>query len=208
MKKENLYLIHGEDYLRHIEEKMELFWMTNVLLNYIHEMGKENRFLDHVRRATQDYAERCEELFERWGSAVNYMETHDVSDLSEFIDNDLIEPEYAGYVPTDKPCCPGERCCEYAERIERKYAAKRDAGLDADDEDFDGAYEYDYDYDDEDEYDDDRSDCESDAEGLFDYLEELLAIADETRAAASDLLDTTSRLLAVVDREIREYCAK
>ena len=24
MKKENLYLIHGEDYLRHIEEKLEL----------------------------------------------------------------------------------------------------------------------------------------------------------------------------------------
>ena len=32
MKKENLYLIHGEDYLRHIEEKLELFWMANVLM--------------------------------------------------------------------------------------------------------------------------------------------------------------------------------
>ena len=28
MKKENLYLIHGEDYLRHIEEKLELFWIS------------------------------------------------------------------------------------------------------------------------------------------------------------------------------------
>ena len=35
MKKENLYLIHGEDYLRHIEEKLELFWMANVLMCYI-----------------------------------------------------------------------------------------------------------------------------------------------------------------------------
>ncbi len=208
MKKENLYLIHGEDYLRHIDEKMELFWMANVLMNYIHEMGKEDRFLDHVRRATQDYDERLEELFESWGSAVNYMETHDVADLSDLIDNDLIEPEYAGYVPADRPCCPGERCCEYAERIERKYAAKRDAGPDAEDEAFYDAYEYDYDYDDEDEYDEDREDCGSDTEGPFDYLEELLAIADETRVAASDLLDTTSRLLAVVDREIREYRAK
>ena len=28
MEKENLYLIHGEDYLRHIEEKLELLWMA------------------------------------------------------------------------------------------------------------------------------------------------------------------------------------
>ena len=97
MKKENLYLIHGEDYLRHIEEKLELFWMANVLMCYL-------------------------------------------ADLSDLIENDLIEPEYAGYVPADKPCCPGERCCEYAERIEREYAAEREA--DEDNEDAD-VFEYD-----------------------------------------------------------------
>ena len=32
MKKENLYLIHGEDYLRHIEEKLELLWMATILM--------------------------------------------------------------------------------------------------------------------------------------------------------------------------------
>ena len=102
MEKENLYLIHGEDYLRHIEEKLELFWMANVLMCYI--------------------------------------KSHDLADLSDLIENDLIEPEYAGYIPADNPCCPGERCCEYAERIEREYTAEREA--DEDNEDAD-VFEYD-----------------------------------------------------------------
>ena len=33
MKKENLYLIHGEDYLRHIEEKLELLWNAAILMH-------------------------------------------------------------------------------------------------------------------------------------------------------------------------------
>ena len=41
MKKENLYLIHGEDYLRHIEEKLELFWMANVLMCYIKDRADD-----------------------------------------------------------------------------------------------------------------------------------------------------------------------
>lgn len=44
------------------------------------------------------------------------------------------------YVPADKPCCPGERCCEYAERMEREYTAEREA--DEDNEDAD-VFEYD-----------------------------------------------------------------
>lgn len=35
MEKENLYLIHGEDYLRHIEEKLELLWMATIFMHYI-----------------------------------------------------------------------------------------------------------------------------------------------------------------------------
>lgn len=45
MKKENLYLIHGEDYLRHIEEKLELFWMANVLMCYIKDRADADSYL-------------------------------------------------------------------------------------------------------------------------------------------------------------------
>ena len=84
--------------------------------------------------------ERCGELFRSWGKAVRYIKSHDLADLSDLIENDLIEPEYAGYIPADNPCCPGERCCEYAERIEREYTAEREA--DEDNEDAD-VFEYD-----------------------------------------------------------------
>ena len=80
------------------------------------------------------------QMFNSWGMALNYLKSHDLADLSDLIENDLIEPEYAGYIPADNPCCPGERCCEYAERIEREYAAERAA--DEDNEDAD-VFEYD-----------------------------------------------------------------
>ena len=123
MEKENLYLIHGEDYLRHIEEKLELLWMATILMHYIKNGAEKDGYLDLVRRSTLDFDERCEEMFSSWGMALNYLKSHDLADLSDLIENDLIEPEYAGYIPADNPCCPGERCCEYAERMEREYAA-------------------------------------------------------------------------------------
>ena len=140
MKKENLYLIHGEDYLRHIEEKLELLWMATILMHYIKNGAEKDSYLDLVRRSTLDFDERCEEMFSSWGRALNYLKSHDLADLSDLIENDLIEPEYAGYVPADNPCCPGERCCEYAERMEREYTAEREA--DEDNEDAD-VFEYD-----------------------------------------------------------------
>ena len=107
MEKENLYLIHGEDYLRHIEEKLELLWMATILMHYIKNGAEKDGYLDLVRRSTLDFDERCEEMFSSWGMALNYLKSHDLADLSDLIENDLIEPEYAGYVPADKPCCPG-----------------------------------------------------------------------------------------------------
>lgn len=45
MKKENLYLIHGEDYLRHIEEKLELLWMATILMHYIKNGAEKDGYL-------------------------------------------------------------------------------------------------------------------------------------------------------------------
>ena len=61
MEKENLYLIHGEDYLRHIEEKLELLWMATILMHYIKNGAEKDGYLDLVRRSTLDFDERCEE---------------------------------------------------------------------------------------------------------------------------------------------------
>lgn len=194
MKKENLYLIHGEDYLRHIEEKLELLWMATILMHYIKNGAEKDGYLDLVRRSTLDFDERCEEMFSSWGRALNYLKSHDLADLSDLIENDLIEPEYAGYVPADNPCCPGERCCEYAERIEREYAAKKDADadMDEDEDEENDVFEYD-------------ADSEADTDATISSLYALLSVSDCLSKLAAGLISASDHLLELLDKELRSY---
>ena len=190
MKKENLYLIHGEDYLRHIEEKLELLWMATILMHYIKNGAEKDGYLDLVRRSTLDFDERCEEMFSSWGRALNYLKSRDLADLSDLIENDLIEPEYAGYVPAENPCCPSERCCEYAERIEREYAAKKDADADEDEEN--DVFEYD-------------EDSEADTDATISSLYALLSVSDCLSKLAAGLISASDHLLELLDKELRSY---
>lgn len=192
MKKENLYLIHGEDYLRHIEEKLELLWMATILMHYIKNGAEKDGYLDLVRRSTLDFDERCEEMFSSWGRALNYLKSHDLADLSDLIENDLIEPEYAGYVPADDPCCPGERCCEYAERMEREYAAKKDADADMDEDEENDVFEYD-------------EDSEADTDATISSLYALLSVSDCLSKLAAGLISASDHLLELLDKELRSY---
>lgn len=192
MEKENLYLIHGEDYLRHIEEKLELLWMATILMHYIKNGAEKDSYLDLVRRSTLDFDERCEEMFSSWGMALNYLKSRDLADLSDLIENDLIEPEYAGYIPADNPCCPGERCCEYAERIEREYAAKKDADADMDEDEENDVFEYD-------------EDSEADTDATISSLYALLSVSDCLSKLAAGLISASDHLLELLDKELRSY---
>ena len=192
MKKENLYLIHGEDYLRHIEEKLELLWMATILMHYIKNGAEKDSYLDLVRRSTLDFDERCEEMFSSWGRALNYLKSRDLADLSDLIENDLIEPEYAVYVPADNPCCPGERCCEYAERMEREYAAKKDADADMDEDEENDVFEYD-------------EDSEADTDATISSLYALLSVSDCLSKLAAGLISASDHLLELLDKELRSY---
>ena len=192
MKKENLYLIHGEDYLRHIEEKLELLWMATILMHYIKNGAEKDSYLDLVRRSTLDFDERCEEMFSSWGRALNYLKSRDLADLSDLIENDLIEPEYAGYIPAENPCCPGERCCEYAERMEREYAAKKDADADMDEDEENAVFEYD-------------EDSEADTDATISSLYALLSVSDCLSKLAAGLISASDHLLELLDKELRSY---
>lgn len=192
MKKENLYLIHGEDYLRHIEEKLELLWMATILMHYIKNGAEKDGYLDLVRRSTLDFDERCEEMFSSWGRALNYLKSRDLADLSDLIENDLIEPEYTGYIPAENPCCPGERCCEYAERMEREYAAKKDADADMDEDEENNVFEYD-------------EDSEADTDATISSLYALLSVSDCLSKLAAGLISASDHLLELLDKELRSY---
>ena len=77
-----------------------------------------------VREIANTYDIHSDELFDAWGIPGSYMVTGDPDELCGLMENELIEPEDAGYVPDDDfcPCGDGERCCEYAERMEKEYS--------------------------------------------------------------------------------------
>ena len=112
--------------------------------------------------------------------------------MSDLIENDLIEPEYAGYIPADNPCCPGERCCEYAERIEREYAAKKDADADMDEDEENDVFEYD-------------EDSEADTDATISSLYALLSVSDCLSKLAAGLISASDHLLELLDKELRSY---
>ena len=117
----NLYLIHEDDYLSHIDDKVRLYSMLKQLTFLI---GK-----NHDPRAVRELAGRFqkvnEELFRAWGIPGSYLVTGDKDDLRDLMDAELSDPEEAGYVLCDGDCgdgCPcdgSELCCEYAGRVER-----------------------------------------------------------------------------------------
>jgi len=117
----SLYLIHEDDYLSHIDDKVRLYSMLKQLTFLI---GK-----NHDPRAVRELAGRFqkvnEELFRAWGIPRSYLVTGDKDDLRDLMDAELSDPEEAGYVLCDGDCgdgCPcdgGELCCEYAEQAEQ-----------------------------------------------------------------------------------------
>ena len=166
--------------------------MATILMHYIKNGAEKDSYLDLVRRSTLDFDERCEEMFSSWGMALNYLKSHDLADLSDLIENDLIEPEYAGYIPADDLCCPGERCCEYAERMEREYAAKKDADADMDEDEENDVFEYD-------------EDSEADTDATISSLYALLSVSDCLSKLAAGLISASDHLLELLDKELRSY---
>lgn len=132
MSNHELYLIHEDDYLSHIDDKVRLHSMLKQLTFMI---GK-----NHDPRAVRELAGRFqkvnEEMFRAWGIPGSYLVTGDKDDLADLMDAELSEPEDAGYVLCDGDCdgcCPcdgDELCCEYAERVEKEL----DAGDGGDDD--------------------------------------------------------------------------
>lgn len=132
MENEKMHLIHEDDYIRHIDEKLELYAMLRQLIFHLRRIPDTSACARKVREIANTYDIRSDELFDGWGIPGSYMVTGDPDELCELMENELIEPEDAGYYPDDGdcPCCDGELCCEFAERIERKMSG----GCENDDE--------------------------------------------------------------------------
>lgn len=131
MENEKMYLIHEDDYIRHIDEKLELYAMLRQAASAVKKLpdSKANK---EAKRIAGIYSDRAEAMYDGWGIPDRYLITADMDDLCELMENELIEPEEAGYYPDDNcPCCCCERCCEFAERIEQKMSGGEESHLSA-----------------------------------------------------------------------------
>ena len=134
-----LYLIHEEDYVKHMDEGMVLY---TVLKEITHRVSKLPA--DHGNKALADLidlsarADRLAEMIYRtWGIPASYAYTFNRANLAFLMENELIAPEDAGYYACDDTCCCQCGCC---------------CDLYDDEEDYDGEDYDDYD-EDEDETD-------------------------------------------------------
>lgn len=97
MENEKMYLIHEDDYLRHIDEKLCLYRLIKQLAAYaestndIHKLCKLGAYANFVEN-------RADELFESFGIPEAYMMDGDIGQLAELMDNELLPLEEAGFI--------------------------------------------------------------------------------------------------------------
>jgi len=114
------YLIHKDDYVKHIDEKVMLYSFVKQLCHHVTKM-KMTPENGHICKMAKHFYIEADKMFDSWGIPGSYLVFGDESDLAELMENELIAPEDAGYYPIDDDeddacyfecrcgCCCG--CC-------------------------------------------------------------------------------------------------
>ena len=110
------YLIHKADYISHIDDKFQLFMMLQGLTNLVSKLPPDEKNIPAIALA-KHHRNESEKMFKTWGIPRSYVLFGSEADLAELMENELIEPEEAGYFFCDDECCCGncECCCEAEE---------------------------------------------------------------------------------------------
>lgn len=98
-----VYLIHEEDYIKHIDEKVLLYSFVKQLAHCIVRMKTTGADDDFIKMA-ESYGATAENLFNSWGIPKSYVTLDNKDDLVPLMENELITPEEAGYYPCDDDC--------------------------------------------------------------------------------------------------------
>ena len=136
-----LYLIHEEDYVKHIDEGMVLYTMLKEITHRVSKLPTVpgNKALVDLAARADSLAEM---IYRTWGIPASYAYTFNRANLAFLMENELIAPEDAGYYACDDTCCCQCSCC------------CDNCDLCDDDEDYDGEDHDDEDYDNYDEAED------------------------------------------------------
>ena len=105
-----LYLIHEEDYVKHIDEGMVLYTMLKEITHGVSKLPSERgtkALIDLAARADR----LAEKIYRTWGIPASYVYTFNHANLAFLMENELIAPEDAGYCTCDDICCCQCGCC-------------------------------------------------------------------------------------------------
>ena len=111
-----MYLIHKDDYINHIDNQIRLYVMVKQLAVNIKRLAP-NRGSKKITDMANHYNAIAESMFKNLGIPKSYILFGDEASLAELMENELIAPEDAGYYPIDDEyecdgdccaCCPGE----------------------------------------------------------------------------------------------------
>jgi len=96
MDDETMYLIHGEDYLTHIYEKVEMYLLLKQLISEVDEIPPcpANHDAKEMAMALRDISDS---IFADWNIPESFLSDGDEDDLSDLMDGELFSPEEAGY---------------------------------------------------------------------------------------------------------------
>lgn len=96
MDDETMYLIHGEDYLTHIYEKVEMYLLLKQLISEVDEIPPcpANHDAKEMAMALRDISDS---IFADWNIPESFLSDGDEDDLTDLMDDELFSPEEAGY---------------------------------------------------------------------------------------------------------------
>ena len=96
MDDETMYLIHGEDYLTHIYEKVEMYLLLKQLISEVDEIPlcPANHDAKQMAMALRDISDN---IFADWNIPESFLSDGDEDDLCDLMDSELFAPEEAGY---------------------------------------------------------------------------------------------------------------
>ena len=93
---DKVFMIHLDDYIRHIDEKLELYAMLRQLEEAIGKLP-ECKSTAEARQCMAAFAPKLKELWESWNIPQRYFVSGELDDLCDVMDDELMEPEDAGY---------------------------------------------------------------------------------------------------------------
>lgn len=175
---EEEYIITMGDYMARIHLEVALYETLNCLVHGIRNLPDEGIDAHALKTFADKSAKLVNDAFFSSGITKEFMADSNPDHISELLEETLLIPEDAGYISwrdyeESDPAkfCNGERCCEFADRCEAKYARIANGeSVDILDEDAD--FEYD-------EYDENEDDMPETGEisTILDCCKHLLTVA-------------------------------